>query len=391
MNNEYSSLGKAIKTLMIEEPFYGLLLSSIDKYFTEDVKVDTAGVRFKNKIDTELIINKNYWNNLKNKKYQEGLLMHELLHVALFHLHIRENYNDNYLFNIAADLCINQYIKDDRLKEDWILYSQFSHLPGIQPFKGVDFYYKLLSNNKEDDTISNLLKFQDSNGDMHSTWNISDLDTGAKNLTKSQIEFLIKSIYEDTKEKIKSYGSFPLDLRQIIDNLFTIKPPTVNWKQFIRRFIGTSTKIYTKKSKRKLSKRFEDNPGIKIKKKHKCLVAIDTSGSIKNNELKEFFNEIIHMYKSGISIDIIECDCSIGRIYEFKKIPDTKITGGGGTSFQPIIDYLNNNTNKGYTCAVYFTDGYANIPSKSNVPIMWLISKEGHLNKELQGPVIQMN
>ncbi len=36
------------------------------------------------------------------------------------------------------------------------------------------------------------------------------------------------------------------------------------------------------------TKQFEDNPGLKIKQKQHILVAVDTSGSVSNDELKEF-------------------------------------------------------------------------------------------------------
>ena len=51
--------------------------------------------------------------------------------------------------------------------------------------------------------------------------------------------------------------------------------------------------------------------------KQKILVGIDTSGSVSDDELCEFFSELYHMYKANVSITIAECDAKINRIYEY--------------------------------------------------------------------------
>jgi predicted metal-dependent peptidase len=101
------SLAKASKTLMIKEPFYGLLLMSLNKVWSD--KLPTAGVRIKG-INYELAINPEFWQDLTPEK-QMGLLKHELLHIAYFHLvsftHLSKQNHE--VANIAMDLEINQW------------------------------------------------------------------------------------------------------------------------------------------------------------------------------------------------------------------------------------------------------------------------------------------
>jgi predicted metal-dependent peptidase len=197
-----------------------------------------------------------------------------------------------------------------------------------------------------------------------------------KKLIKSQIDHQIKNIVESQSEESKNRGFIPNELREYINNLFQIKPQSYDWKSYFRRFTGTSIKIYTKKTRRKLNKRYEENPAIKIKFKKKILVGIDTSGSVSNKDLVEFFEEIYHMYKTGVSITIAECDAYIHNVYEYKgKIPDS-VKGRGGTDMNPIIDYFNKH--REYNSLIILTDGFiGERVTKSFKPTMIVLCSSG--------------
>ena len=118
------SLAKISKTLLLEQPFYGLFLISLNKVWREDLP--TAGVSI-NGINQQLAINPEFWNSL-NDDVKKGILIHELMHIAFNHLITRSNYDDKKLFNIAADLEINQYIDRDWLPEEGIFLDTFPTL-----------------------------------------------------------------------------------------------------------------------------------------------------------------------------------------------------------------------------------------------------------------------
>ena len=100
------NLAKAGKTLILKEPFYGLFLVGLNKTFRKDIP--TAGVS-KNGIGVQLSVNPEFFDNL-NELHRIGLLKHELLHISFGHLVLRDRFSNHKLFNIAADLEINQYI-----------------------------------------------------------------------------------------------------------------------------------------------------------------------------------------------------------------------------------------------------------------------------------------
>lgn len=163
----------------------------------------------------------------------------------------------------------------------------------------------------------------------------------------------------------------------MIDELFKINPPIFNWKAYFRRYLGFSNEAFVKKSLRKESKRFPQTAGIKIKFKQNILVAIDTSGSVSDEELYEFFSEIHHIYKSGVGVTIMEFDCSLQRVYPYKGKWDGSISGRGGTCFEVPVTHYNENKSK-YTSAVIFTDGYAPIEQlKPHQRLMWVITSTG--------------
>ena len=149
-----------------------------------------------------------------------------------------------------------------------------------------------------------------------------------------------------------------------------------DWKAYFRRFFSSSSKIYTKKTRRKLNKRFSENPALKIKPKKNVLVGVDTSGSVSKKDLIEFFSEIQHMYKTGVTITVAEGDASVHNVYECKgKMPEF-VTGRGGTDMNPFIEYFNKH--KEFNSLIILTDGYiGNNEVKSFKPTLMVISSNG--------------
>lgn len=454
------TVSKAGKDLMINEPFYGFYLLHLNKKFSE--KLPTAGVYMQG-INIGLDINKKFWYEL-SENVRTGVLKHELLHICFFHLHNRDRFADPQLFNIAADLEINQHIKREDLPKDGMFLDTFPTIQ-LEKFKGTQYYYEKLRENLqkpknpnnqcscqnkgqgqgqdgEDESNSEQGKSQGkednsnqgsgnsssnvSNPDcpvhgsnkgtsgssqqgnsgngsyrdevldrvyqkpMHETWKLFDeLSEAEKKLVKQQADHVLKEAAKVTK---KSHGHIPGELKQYIDELLKPKETVFDWKSYLRRFMGGSQEIFTRKTRRKLSKRFTENPGLKIKKKKHILIAVDTSGSINQFELGEFFSEIYHIYKTGTEITIVECDAQLGDIYKYKGKFRGHISGGGGTSFDPVIEYFNERSRL-YTSLIYFTDGYAGMPRKPNKQMMWVISSNGrkdYNNTSLPGITIQI-
>jgi predicted metal-dependent peptidase len=443
----HETLSKATKQLMLKEPFYGLFLITLNKVWRKDL--DTAGVS-KNGMNAQLAINPTFWENL-SQEYKIGILKHEVLHIAFQHLLLRDSYKNKRLFNIAADLEINQYIdrsympggsypdkksytddtkifideikrkldageytaeqaRDESLKipmralflEDF----EDEHGNSLQTKMGTDHYYKTLEKTMDQNGKSTCESLNEAMGNgcdgntaghpgenhwEHSTWNEFDgLNEADKKLIQKQIDYQLKEV---SNQVSKSRGTVPGEIKNYIDMLNQEEPAKFDWKGYLRMFTGGSSKTYTKKTRRKPSRRFIGSPGLRIKQKKHILVAIDTSGSVSSDELVEFFHEIHHMHKTGADVTVIQCDTAISHIGKYKKPEDgqIKVHGRGGTSFQPVIDYYNEHS-KDFSCIVYFTDGEAPNPDPvAKGRMLWVLSECSSMNDSLPGSVIQLN
>ena len=379
-------VSRSIKTLILKEPFYGLFVVGLNKSYIKSIP--TAGVS-KHGIGVKLSINPDFFDSL-NDKHQIGLIKHEVLHISFGHLVLRDKYPDHKLFNIAADIEINQYIADDYLPEGGLTLETFSDLD-LPKKAGTDTYYKLLQEAKEEGNCDALNDVLDQmNGDSqydHQTWDeFDDLTEADKKLVQKQIEHQLKETAETTE---KRRGTIPGELAGLIERLTNVEPPKFNWKAFLRRFVGNSTISYTKKLRRKYNKRYNANPGLKIKFKNHVCVGVDTSGSVSNDELKEFMSELVHMHKTGHKITVVQCDTQINSVEEFNPRKDWEVKGRGGTDFQPVIDHYNE---KGYyTSLIYLTDGEAYSPNDCPKNTLWVHSSRCDVNEELPGLKIQLN
>ena len=387
MNNIQDLVAKTTKELILQEPFYGLFLIGINKKYS--MQLPTAGVS-KHNIGCQLTINPEFYNNL-SEDHRFGLIKHELLHIAFGHLITRDRYSDKKLFNVAADLEINQYILESKLPEGGLLLSSFPEL-NLPKKAGTDKYYELLQQAQEDGTSPSLDNLMNQmNGESpycHGTWDDFDsLPEADKKLMQKQIEHQLKESAEQTTKK---QGTIPGELAELIHRLLNIEPPKFDWKAYLRRFAGNSSVVYTKKLRRKYNKRYAANPGLKIKFKNHILVGVDTSGSVNNDELKEFFGELTHMHKTGHKITVAQCDTKLNSVKEFNPRKDWEIHGRGGTSFQPVIDHYNEK--KGlYTALIYLTDGEAYSPDDCPHNTLWVHSSRSRINEELPGQKIQLN
>jgi predicted metal-dependent peptidase len=435
----HESLSRATKELMLKEPFYGLFLIMMNKVWRNDL--DTAGVS-KQGINTQLAINPHFWEGLSSQ-YRVGILKHELLHIAMQHLTLRDRYTHKRLFNIAADLEINQFIdraylpggnypskeayeKDtgifiesikerlekgeltkEKAREEILkipmrvlFLEDFKEL-NLEPKKGTDYYYKKLLESMDQNGESSCDALNSALGKgnphpgeapwTHKTWDEFDsLSEAEKKMVQKQIDYQLKEIADQVS---KSRGTVPGELKNYIDSLNAEEPPKFDWKGYLRRFTGGSIKTYTKKTRRKPSKRFAGSPGLRVKTKKHILVGIDTSGSVSDDELVEIFHEIHHMYKTGAEVTVIQCDTAISNIASYRKPEDGKIKvhGRGGTDFQPVVDYYNEHQRE-FSCLIYLTDGEAPAPSpRARGRMLWVLTSKSQETDRFSEPTIKLN
>ena len=385
------SLSKTAKALMLLEPYYGFFLIMLNKTWRQDLP--TAGVS-KNGINYQLAINEEFWTSL-SEEHQLGLLKHELLHIAFGHLTSFGSFTDKKLANVAMDMEINQYIDTDWLPKGGIMIEDYEDLD-LDIKAGCRYYYKKLQELQQEKdkngTCGNepMDKLLDdiANGDVpdHSTWEeFDDLSEAEKKLIDKQLQKVLSDAKEQT---VKKRGRIPGEIEGVI-TIEEIVAPKFDWRGYMRRFTGISTKVFTKKIRRKENRKFPESPGLKLKMKQHMLLGIDTSGSVSDSELQEFMSEINHIYKAGVDVTIIQCDTDIRAIESYKGKFELNVVGRGGTEFDPVLNYYNENQ-KRYTSLVYFTDGECYTSVKPKGHVLWVLSERSNMNEDLPGKVIKL-
>ncbi len=111
-------------------------------------------------------------------------------------------------------------------------------------------------------------------------------------------------------------------------------------------------------------------------------LAVDTSGSIDQDRLQLFLNEVQGILNSypHLRCDLYYVDAEAYGPYPLNShsiLPKPK--GGGGTSFVPFFDQVQANWD-GYSrgICVYLTDGYGTFPEKQpELPVLWVVTPGG--------------
>ena len=349
------TIAQAVKRLLIKDPFYGLFLTKVDRRF--DDSVPTACV-CKKGIGVELLINENFWNSLSDNA-EIAILQHEVGHILHGHLTMGPLFPNHKHFNIASDAHVNSFIEN--LPPGCILPENYN----LPPMCGTKFYYENIPEEKDDE--NNTL-------DVHDWKSFENLSETEKKLVQNQIDHMAKQSAEQVQ---KMAGKIPGQFKDYIDSLFKQRPAVFNWKNYFRRVVGNSIRSYIKSTRYRPSFRFKGQPGNTLKFKPKVLVAVDTSGSVSNEELQEFFGEVNHLYKSGVCVDVVEFDTMIQSKFEYKGAKtEIPISGHGGTDVTSTVEYYI--AHKEYSTLVVFTDGYLSVnhlPLAQN--LIWIITSDG--------------
>lgn len=365
-------------SLLLKEPFFSHFFSALNKEVVSFL--DTLGVGLRDRGHV-LYINAGFWDNfLTDKAHRYGVVKHEVLHIVLKHTLVNQPRLNRHVVNIAMDIVVNQYIDKRHLPKESVFLENFPELM-FEPDASWKYYYEKLMHLRDHlDTLylnttaaASFSAIREN--DQHKLWNDIYTQTNIeKDLMDAGIDNLIHIARAKTTEK--SYGTLPAGFKSYLDSILYKSKPLVDWRRVLKIFSESSSKTKVTNTLKRPSKRYGTSPGIKIRKLRKLLIAVDTSGSIHQEEIAQFFTEIHHIWRQGSEIIITECDAKIQRTYSYKGTVPTFIIGGGGTNFDAPIEYGNKHFKP--DGLIYFTDGVAPSPQiKPRYPLLWVISNEG--------------
>lgn len=376
----FDQITQASIQLILHEPFYGHVLTGLVKELNIEMLSLSLGVNA-NKTP-KLAINPTYWQEeLSTPAQRLGALKHEVLHLVFGHLLREQDFANLRIFHLAADLVVNQYLSPEQLSPASLTTNLFPELD-LQPFRSVDAYYEELASawNKTlrrgqiiSSKLSTLMGAGTGPLAGHELWQneVAALSAAEKKVLTSGVQQIVQNALQRVGPK--GQGSLPGILQTHL-NQFVAKPePTLDWRRFLRLFVGTGQRTFLHNTIRKPSRRYGTNPGLRIRNKHKLLIALDTSASIADVELQAFFQEIQHIWRLGTEIFILECDTQINNAYIYRGTTPAVVAGRRGTHFDAAIEYANQQSNA--DAVVYFTDGLGPAPSLfCRKPLLWMIS-----------------
>ena len=350
-------LTNAIIQLVMEEAFYGHVLQNLSRQLTTDVP--TAAVRLVGP-SIELVVNPAFYNETLTTKQRQGVLKHEVLHIVFRHLFRRVQYGKvpHLVFNIAADIVVNQYIDEEHLPEEALLPESFPELD-LDWSRSLDYYIEKLMSDRGEESLKNL---GIESIEAHVFWDEVETEERAMDAQRAgyALDRIIVNAY-DRAAREKSIGKLPADLIRQITEIRKSQKPLLNWRRALRVMAESAKSTRVFMTYKRVSKRFGHRPGVSIRRRNRLLVAIDTSGSISNRDLVAFFEEIYHIWRAGASIVVLECDAKVQQVYDYKGKPNLNLKGGGGTSFDPVFEWMLASKEPFDGC-IYFTDGYVNKP-----------------------------
>lgn len=411
-------LEQTIVELIFAEPFYANLIMGMRREFT--VKIPTLGVNVTDQVN--LYLNPYFFCAL-NLPQRIDILKHECHHVTNNHF-VRFRDLEPKVFsdekksivdrimdmqkatttNKAADAAINEYLPN--LPRKFKMFDENGNVVSVplqiaddngniianpdknagKPIEAepvlVDLMKKKFPNIEERQTMEyyyEFLKEQQQNGngegmeqfivlDDHDLWHESD---NTEDDITQKVKDAVNKAVEQTSDK--DMGKLPADVISAIEKLNHVPK---DWRQDIQRFSARCSEILIESTRKKRNRRYGIlYAGNKTFPKLQLTIAIDTSGSVGNEELTQFQAELVRLYNMGIDLTVIQCDTAISNVSKFDPKKPFQIHGRGGTAFSPVFEYIEKNKLE-TDGLIYFTDGACwneNI-KKPRYPVLWALT-----------------
>jgi predicted metal-dependent peptidase len=340
-----------------------------------------------------------------NDKQIAFLVLHENMHKAYRHLIVWKHlYKKNAtLANMACDYVINiqlhdydpkyhdiEFPTDADGKQIGLLDEQYRHMDSAQVFK-------LLEKELGEDYGKN----GEGEGDGYQ-FDDHDWD-GADELTQEEVGASAKEIEDALRQGSILAGKMKGEVPREIKDLLT---PKVNWKEALRDFVKSTMQGKDQTSWRRLHKRYIGMdiimPSSYSEKLGSIVVAIDTSGSIGDEELAQFLSEVKDICEEvrPECLDLLYWDTEVAghesyRGHELSTVTETtKAKGGGGTSPECVPKYLKKE-NISPECLIMLTDGYISHQKPKDwdmvTPIMWCIKGNSRFDvNSVKGKVVHV-
>lgn len=383
--------------LLTLNPWYGTMASMFRWKPVESVP--TIGVRVVDGGYVDCAYNPEFCDKLSVEEMM-GVVQHEIEHIVRLHC-VRTGSRDPRLWNIATDMTING--KESR--------PNIPNLPNNEEIKGIYFPEKWPDGNSgsvgltSEEIFDRLTKTRirykgaakgmgkgqqpppgmkregddlidgpaDATEEITVNGGFDDHDVWAgSTVGEDEARQVVKDMIRQTGLKA---GNAPGHLTDAIKSL---EDPVVNWKYELRQFMGRA--IGGRRSTWARQNRRRQTFGIKGKSNHasvKLTIGVDTSGSVSDKLLQQFFSEL-EMMSQKFKITLVQFDhgYQCHDTYHRGDWRNLKVKGRGGTSFIKFFEAIEEKKLVGKVNLV-LTDGEASHGKERPYPVMWVIMPHG--------------
>lgn len=370
------ALSKAKVRLMLKKDcaFFATLILQTPVYWLTADEVQTAATDGVN-----LFFNPEFFMGLSPEE-RIFLVLHEVMHNVYNH-GTRLGFRDHQTWNEAADYVIN----DELIQRGFSMPAVGLHNVDYRDMSADEVYEDLIS--KKDKGLPNtpnpwpdLQQSPDENQDPDDgnapQSGLGGIDAPTIQEAEEHNKNLLTQAIQASQMHGDKPGTIPGSLERLLDKMLKPKLP---WTKILARFLFSLNK--DDYSWRKPNRRYISQ-GIILPSLHSESVgridfAIDTSGSVSQDDFNRFISEIGYVFKNfrPKEIGVMQFDhilqgndkcCSV---QDFMKI---KFTGGGGTCIEPVIEEFKKHDSK---ALIILTDGYlAQKPEwDPGKPVIWCI------------------
>ena len=343
-------ISKVKAALIIEQPYFGSIASTLKPTLNEDLKTFLS-------TSTKFEYNDDFINSLSDDELG-FTLTNAAMHQAFLH-ESRVDGRMQWLWVLATDYAINCLLVNNGLElPDGMNYDErFDDM-------SAEAIYSTLENEIDDD--------------KHTPEQISQIKFERQQQQEIDNDEQIKDMSEQLLNKAKLQGDLPLGIEILVPNLYEGK---ISWEDELYNVIEQSIRFdyqLLPPNKRYISQ------GVALPAlsgtKAKVVIAIDSSGSIDGSLLSQFLAEVESIMNSfeNYEIDLLVADAKVHEhhiLYPGDELSYT-LKGGGGTNFENTFEYINENIDE-VNLLLYFTDGFGKFPEdEAMYETVWVLTDE---------------
>lgn len=304
-----------------------------------------------------------------------GIVCHEVMHNALGH-QARRGCREPKRWNIACDLAINSILKDTGfvLPRGGCFPGEGGH-KDMPKGKSAEWYYSRLQEQPPDSGGGDGAGQGEDPGGCGA---VRDASASGDQAEMRESEQIWQVATAQAERRAKTRGDLPAGLDRTVDNIIS---PKVDWREVLRRFVNRSAKndyTWASPNRRHLHAGLY-LPGLKSEELGRVALAVDTSGSIGPEILREFAAEVQGILESyTVQLRILFHDSAVAHEQEWTSEDGPIVLeakGGGGTSHVPVFNRLNGEEPP--VCLICLTDGETVFPSaEPEYPVLWALTQE---------------